>query len=83
MITRDPVVRATREVPISDRRIKGNGFAIENQFPIGRCERRHNLPPTCTTTAMHCGSVGDGHIENAIVEHLGNELDEFMVELLH
>ncbi len=63
--------------------MKGNSFAIEDQFPISRCERCHDLPLASTATAMHDRSMGDGHIENAIVECLGNELDEFMTELLH
>jgi hypothetical protein len=32
---------------------------------------------------MHRGSMSNGHIENACIESVGNELDELMTEFGH
>lgn len=82
-IPRDPVVRAARKAPAPDGRIEGHGLAVKDQPPVRRRERRDNLLTTATATAVNDSPVGNGHVENALRQSVGDELDELMLENAH
>lgn len=60
-----------------------DGFTIENQLPVCRCERRHDFATTSTAAAMGDGSVSDGDVKHAVLDDFGNELYEAVRELMH
>src|SRR5262245_27202452 len=72
----DEIVRLTRKAPTPDRRLKGHRFAIEDQPPVGRAERRRYLLPAAAAAQVRHRHVLDRDVEHALVQPLRDVLDE-------
>ena len=79
----NPVVRTTGEVPVPDGWIERDSFAVKNQFPVGRCQRRDNFASTPTAAAMDRSSILHRNVEHGVLKCLGNAFHEIMRQVIH
>jgi hypothetical protein len=74
-------VRLAREVPVPDRRTQRNSLAVEPEFPVRRCQWRHDAIAATAWTQVYNGSVLNGDVKNTLVKLVRNKLTELVPEL--
>jgi hypothetical protein len=72
----DPVMRLAFEVPVANRRFEGDRLAVENHLPISWGEWRDHLVPAAAGTVMCSCRERDRDVQDALLELLGEIVDE-------
>lgn len=75
-----PIMRLARKVPVSDRRIERDRFAVKDQLPIGRSQRCDDLVSTPATAFVNCGPVPHGNVNLSVIKLAWDEFDELVPE---
>jgi hypothetical protein len=79
----DPIMGATLEIPIPNRRVKADGLAVINQPPaIGR-EIGNYLVSAPAATIVRCDSERKRDVDNAILKLWRHMFDESMLKFRH
>ena len=81
-VSRYPVVGTTFEIPISNRGIKANAFAVIGKLPAVRRKICNDLVSTTTTTIVRNDPKTDRDVKDSILQRARHALDEFMGEFL-
>lgn len=64
----DPIVRSAREAPVADRGLKRNRASVKDEAPVRGRKRGYDLAAAPAATPMIDGGVGQGDIQDPVVE---------------
>jgi len=69
-------VRSAREVPVANAWGEADGFAVEDDLPVGRGEGGKDFLPTAAATTMSDRSVLQRNVEQPRLQVIGDVLYE-------
>lgn len=75
-ISFDPVVRPTGKAPVPDGGRDGDAVSVVGHRPRCRADRRDDFLAAAAGAAVDHRAIPKAHIEHALLENLGNVLDE-------
>jgi hypothetical protein len=80
LVMSDPIVRPARQAPTADRRVEGNGGAIEDQRPVGRPQWGNDLVAAAAAALVHNAAVLHRYVKDALLEDVGRGVDKHVAQ---